>query len=36
MLVSFTVMGVLAYNTYTSSMPVPDKVVSSSGQVLYT
>ena len=36
LLFSFTVMGILVYRTYTASMPVPDKVVSSSGEVLFT
>jgi nitric oxide reductase subunit B len=32
----FLVMGILAYRTYTASMPMPDKVVSESGAVLFT
>nr|MDT0526101.1 hypothetical protein [Streptomyces sp. DSM 41633] len=30
------VMGLLAYRTYTASMPMPDKVVTESGQVVFT
>ncbi len=29
-------MGILAYRTYTASMPLPDKVVDESGQTLFT
>lgn len=36
MIFGFLVMGVLAYRTYTASMPIPDKVVSQSGQLLFT
>jgi nitric oxide reductase subunit B len=36
MIFGFLVMGILAYRTYTASMPLPDKVVSESGQVLFT
>jgi nitric oxide reductase subunit B len=36
MIFGFLVMGVLAYRTYTASMPLPDKVVDESGQVLFT
>lgn len=36
MIVGFFIMGILAYRTYTSSMPMPDKIVSQSGQVLAT
>ena len=32
----FFVMGVLAYRTYTASMPLPQEVVSESGEVVYT
>ena len=32
----FLVMGVLAFRTYTHSMPLPDRVVSDSGEVLFT
>ncbi len=32
----FFVMGFLAYRTYTASMPMPDKVVTQSGRVLFT
>ncbi|MGH3959938.1 nitric-oxide reductase large subunit, partial [Mycobacterium sp.] len=32
----FLVMGILVYRTYTASMPLPDKVVSESGQLLFT
>jgi nitric oxide reductase subunit B len=32
----FFVMGVLAYRTYTASMPQPEQVVSESGEVVYT
>jgi nitric oxide reductase subunit B len=32
----FLVMGILAYRTYTASMPMPEKVVSESGAVLFT
>ena len=32
----FFVMGFLVYRTYTASMPIPDKVVTGSGQVLFT
>ncbi len=35
-ILGFFVMGFLVYRTYTASMPVPDKVVTSSGQVLFT
>ena len=31
----FLVMGILAYRTYTASMPMPDKVISESGTVLF-
>ena len=36
MIFGFLVMGILAYRTYTASMPMPDKVVSESGEVLFT
>src|SRR5512135_1300778 len=36
MIFGFFVMGILAYRTYTASMPLPDKVVTQSGQVLFT
>jgi len=36
MLFGFTVMGILAYRTYTNSMPQPDKVVSPSGAIVFT
>lgn len=36
MIFGFLVMGILAYRTYTASMPIPDKVVSESGQQLFT
>nr|WP_116373858.1 cbb3-type cytochrome c oxidase subunit I [Mycobacterium sp. MFM001] len=36
MIFGFTVMGILAYRTYAASMPMPDKVVSQSGEVLFT
>lgn len=36
MVFGFLVMGILAYRTYTAAMPMPDKVVSESGQVLFT
>jgi nitric oxide reductase subunit B len=36
MIFGFLVMGILAYRTYTASMPMPDKVVSESGDVLFT
>jgi nitric oxide reductase subunit B len=36
MIFGFLVMGILAYRTYTASMPLPDKVVGQSGQVLFT
>ncbi len=36
MIFGFLVMGILAYRTYTAAMPMPDKVVSASGQVLFT
>jgi nitric oxide reductase subunit B len=32
----FLVMGILAYRTYTASMPMPDKVATNSGDVLFT
>ena len=32
----FLVMGILAYRTYTAAMPMPDKVVTESGQALFT
>jgi nitric oxide reductase subunit B len=32
----FLVMGILAYRTYTASMPMPDKVVTESGETLFT
>lgn len=32
----FMVMGVLAYRTYTDSMPLPDRVVSESGEEIFT
>ncbi|WP_131104886.1 nitric-oxide reductase large subunit [Ornithinimicrobium sufpigmenti] len=36
LLFGFFVMGVLAYRTYTASMPLPQEVVSESGEVVYT
>ena len=36
MIFGFLVMGMLAYRTYTASMPMPDKVVSGSGQLLFS
>ncbi|MGZ4530682.1 MAG: hypothetical protein ACXVYA_13915, partial [Mycobacterium sp.] len=36
MIFGFFVMSILAYRTYTASMPLPDKVVTESGQVLFT
>ncbi|HTM84566.1 MAG TPA: nitric-oxide reductase large subunit, partial [Mycobacterium sp.] len=36
MIFGFFVMGILAYRTYTASMPLPEKVVSESGQTLFT
>ncbi|ADU46853.1 nitric-oxide reductase large subunit [Intrasporangium calvum] len=36
MLFGFFVMGILAYRTYTASMPQPDKVVSQSGETVFT
>lgn len=36
MIVGFFVMGILAYRTYAASMPMPDKVVNESGEVLFT
>ena len=36
MIFGFLVMGILVYRTYTASMPLPDKVVSESGEVLFT
>ncbi len=36
MICGFFIMGFLAYRTYTASMPMPDKVVDESGQVLFT
>jgi nitric oxide reductase subunit B len=36
MIFGFLVMGILAYRTYTASMPIPDKVVSESGRLLFT
>lgn len=36
MLLGFTVLGVLAWRTYTDSIPIPDRVTDSSGQVLFT
>ncbi|CCH80437.1 Putative Nitric oxide reductase subunit B (norB) [Nostocoides japonicum T1-X7] len=35
MLFSFTVMGILVYRTYTASMPVPERVTTTSGEVLF-
>ena len=35
MIFGFLVMGILAYRTYTASMPMPDRVVSESGQQLF-
>ena len=32
----FFVMGILAYRTYTASMPQPERVVTGSGEVLFT
>src|SRR6185312_9204307 len=36
MIFGFLVMGILAYRTYTSSMPLPATVVSESGEVVFT
>src|SRR5690348_8013351 len=36
MLFGFFVMGLLAYRTYTDSMPLPGKVVDESGEVVFT
>ncbi|HEX6876408.1 MAG TPA: cbb3-type cytochrome c oxidase subunit I [Nocardioidaceae bacterium] len=36
LLFGFFVMGILAYRTYTASMPLPDRVVTQSGDVLFT
>ncbi|OMC39466.1 nitric oxide reductase [Mycobacterium sp. GA-1841] len=36
MIFGFFVMGLLAYRTYTASMPMPAKVVTESGRVLFT
>ena len=36
MIFGFLVMGILAYRTYTASMPMPERVVSESGEVLFT
>ncbi|MGE5696413.1 MAG: nitric-oxide reductase large subunit [Candidatus Sericytochromatia bacterium] len=36
MIFGFFVMGILAYRAYTASMPLPDKVITQSGQVLFT
>ncbi|CAM2803822.1 nitric-oxide reductase large subunit [Mycobacterium intermedium] len=36
MIFGFLVMGILAYRTYTAAMPMPVRVVSESGQVLFT
>ncbi|MGH3966623.1 MAG: nitric-oxide reductase large subunit, partial [Mycobacterium sp.] len=36
MIFGFLVMGILAYRTYTASMPLPNKVVSESGPQLFT
>ena len=36
MLFGFTVMGLLAYRTYTNSMPQPAKVVTANGETLFT
>lgn len=36
MIFGFFVMGILIYRTYTASMPLPEKVVSESGETLFT
>ena len=36
MIFGFFVMGILAYRTYTASMPMPDKVATESGRVVFT
>lgn len=36
MIFGFFVMGILAYRTYTASMPLPDKVTTASGDVVFT
>ena len=36
LIVGFFVMGILVYRTYTASMPMPDKVVTEAGEVLFT
>jgi nitric oxide reductase subunit B len=36
MIFGFLVLGILVYRTYTASMPLPDNVVSESGELLFT
>src|SRR3546814_10940243 len=36
MIFGFFVMGILAYRTYTASMPQPEKVVAISGETVFT
>lgn len=36
LLVGFLIMGLLAYRTYLDEPPIPEQVVSGSGQVLFT
>jgi nitric oxide reductase subunit B len=36
MIFGFAVMGILAYRTYTASMPQPDRIVTPTGEVLIT
>ncbi|NLV78405.1 MAG: nitric-oxide reductase large subunit, partial [Rhodococcus sp.] len=36
MVFGFFVMGLLALRTYTDSMPLPDKVIGPTGEVVYT
>lgn len=36
MIFGFLVMGILAYRTYTASMPMPDKVITETGEQLFT
>ena len=36
MIFGFLVMGILAYRTYSASMPLPDRIVDESGQTLFT
>ena len=36
MVFGFFVMGILAYRTYTASMPMPTKVVAAGGETVFT